>query len=129
LSIASALPRFSEISCLSAALQALDGAAILEVLGDDLRDIGGRHVRVPDALGVDDQVRAVLAHPQRAAGGDRDGAEEVARGDLAAQGVDDRLGAVRGAARKTLGLALVASEDVVAERMHDGPRGMGGPGA
>jgi hypothetical protein len=100
------------------AYQPLDGRTLLEMRAHDLRHVRRGHARVPDALGINHQVRPVLAQAQRAARRHLDCVYQPARPDFAPQRLQHLIRAPRRAARHSFGLLLVADKHVKPERRH-----------
>lgn len=97
--------------------QARDGAAVDEVLADDLDDVVQVHEAVPDGLGIDDDGGAVLALVEAAGLVCADVVLEAGGLDGVLEGGFELLAALRAAAWAVGGLvALVgADEEVVLE--------------
>ena len=99
--------------------EALDGAAMEEVLLDDLFGVAGLGETVPDGFGVDDEDGAVLALVETAGFVDADAVLEAGGFDGIFEGAAEFFAVVEGAAGAGGLVALVeADEEVMFEDWH-----------
>lgn len=101
--------------------EAFDGAAVEEVLLDDLFGVAGFGEAVPDGVGIDDEDGAVLALVETTGFIDADAVLEAGGFDGVLEGAAELLGVLVGAAGAGGLVALVETdEEVVFKGWHSG---------